>query len=207
MKPKTARPKGRRPTKAQVKTRRRRVLLGGVVAGAVGVFAVAQLGIFDDPIKEITLPLRHEDIIVQQAADKDVDAALIAGVIYAESRFVDQTSHADARGLMQVTPDTAVGIEERSGGTTFDPETDLADPQINIQYGTYYLDELLTQYGGNEVAALAAYNAGPGNADAWGGSELEPDDIEFAETREYVDIVLTKREEYRKNYARELGLD
>ena len=77
----------------------------------VGVFAVARLGIFDDPIKEITLPLRHEDIIVQQAADKDVDAALIAGVIYAEYRFVDPTSEAGARGLMQITPGTANEID------------------------------------------------------------------------------------------------
>ena len=170
---------------------------------AVGIW---QLGFFDDTIREVTLPLRHEDIIRQQAADQDVEAELIAAVIYAESGFVDQTSHAGARGLMQVTPETANGIEQRSGGTTFDPETDLSDPQINIQYGTYYLDELLVKYGGNEVAALAAYNAGPGNVDDWGGAELEAEDIEFAETREYVEKVLTKRDEYRKNYADELGL-
>ncbi len=150
-----------------------------MAAVALAVVAVWRLGLLDEPIKEVTLPLRHEDIIRQQAADKGVEAELIAAVIYAESRFVDQTSHADARGLMQVTPDTANGIEQRSGGTTFDPETDLSDPQINIQYGTFYLDELLTTYGGNEVAALAAYNAGPGNADAWGGSELEVEDIQF----------------------------
>ena len=203
----TARPKRRRQTQAQAKVRRRRALLGGVLAAAVGVFAVAQLGIFDEPIKEITLPLRHEDIIVQQAADKDVDAALIAGVIYAESRFVDQTSEAGARGLMQITPGTANEIEQRSGGTTFDPATDLSDPQINIQYGTYHLRELLDLYGGNEVAALAAYNAGPGKVDDWGGAGIEAEQIGYPETREYVDTVLTKREEYRKNYARELGLD
>lgn len=187
--------------------RRRRLIAGGLVAGVAGVLAVTQFGVFDETVREITLPLRHEDIIRQQAADKGVDASLIAAVIYAESRFVDQTSRADARGLMQVTPDTANGIEQRSGGTTFDPDTDLSDPQINIQYGTYYLDEMLDRYGGNEEAALAAYNAGPGNADAWGGSSLETGDIEFAETREYVETVLTKREEYRHNYARELGLD
>jgi soluble lytic murein transglycosylase len=198
--------KGRGPTRAQAKTRRRRFLAGGAVAAVVGVLAVTQFGIFDDTVKEITLPLRHEDIIRQQAADKDVDAALIAGVIYAESRFVDQTSEAGARGLMQITPGTANEIEQRSGGTTFDPDTDLADPQINIQYGTYHLRELLDLYGGNEVAALAAYNAGPAKADEWGGSELEVDQIGYPETREYVDIVLTKRDEYAKNYADELGL-
>src|SRR4030095_10660074 len=105
---------------------------------------------------------------------KNVDASLIAAVIYAESRFQDQTSHAGARGLMQITPDTANDIERRSGGTTFEVK-DLSDPQINISYGTYYLRELLQRYDGNKVAALAAYNAGPGNADAWGGSDMSAD--------------------------------
>jgi soluble lytic murein transglycosylase len=190
----------------EAQARRRRWIAIAVGVAIVGGVAHWRLGVFDEPIREVTLPLRHEDIIRQQAEEKGVEAELIAAVIYAESRFVDQTSHAGARGLMQVTPDTANGIEQRSGGTTFDPDTDLSDPQINIQYGTYYLAELLARYGGNEVAALAAYNAGPGNADAWGGSELEIEDIEFAETRHYVENVLTKRDEYRKNYARELGL-
>ena len=193
--------------KAQAaRVRRRRLVVALVVVAAVVGIGVWQSGLFDETIREVTLPLRHEDIIRQQAEDKDVDADLIAAVIYAESRFVDQTSHADARGLMQITPDTANGIEQRSGGTTFDPDTDLSDPQINIQYGTYYLDELLVKYGGNEVAALAAYNAGPGNADAWGGAELEVEDIEFGETREYVKTVLEKRDEYNDNYGDELGL-
>ena len=162
---------------------------------------------FEETIREVTLPLRHEDIIRQQADDKDVDAELIAAVIYAESRFTDQTSSAGARGLMQITPTTANEIERRSGGTTFDPGSDLADPQINIQYGTYHLRELLDLYGGNEVAALAAYNAGPGKVDDWGGAGLETDAIAYPETREYVDEVLTKRDEYREHYADELGLD
>ena len=79
---------------------------------AVGLGAVVGLLIslpskLDRAILEVTLPLRHDDIIRQQSNDKGVDAALIAAVIYAESRFHDQTSHAGARGLMQVTPETA----------------------------------------------------------------------------------------------------
>ena len=58
----------------------------------------------DEAVQEVTLPLRHDDIIRQQAADKDLDPSLIAAVIYAESRFRDATSHAGARGLMQITP-------------------------------------------------------------------------------------------------------
>jgi soluble lytic murein transglycosylase len=155
-------------------------------------------------IQELTLPLRHEDIIRQQAREKDVDAALIAAVIYSESKFSDQTSSAGARGLMQITPETAKDVERHSGGTTF-KVGDLSDPEINIRYGTFRLRELLDRYGGDEVAALAAYNAGPGNVDSWGGSELTLDGIPFPETRAYVEEVLAKRRAYRDKYARELG--
>jgi len=160
---------------------------------------------FGEAVREVTLPLRHDDIIRQQAEEKDVPADLIAGVIYEESRFRDQTSEAGARGLMQITPDTADTIEKLSGGSTFEYD-DLADSDLNIRYGTFYLRHLLDRYGGNEAAALAAYNAGPGNADAWGGSELEVENIGFEETRNYVENVLERRDEYRKNYGDELGL-
>ena len=186
--------------------RRRRLAIGAsvVAAGvAVGV-ALGVFGKFDDVIQELTLPLRHEDIIRQQARDKDVDASLIAAVIYAESRFSDQTSHAGARGLMQITPLTAREIEKLSGGSTFEID-DLSDPDLNIRYGTFYLRELLDRYDGNEVAALAAYNAGPGNVDEWGGAALTVEDIRLDETRGYVDEVLDKQRAYRDEYGRELG--
>ena len=73
----------------------------------------------DDAIKEFTLPLRHEDVIRQQARDKNLDPALIAAVIYRESKFRDQTSHAGAKGLMQILPETAHFIARTSGGTEF----------------------------------------------------------------------------------------
>ncbi|HEU4600027.1 MAG TPA: lytic transglycosylase domain-containing protein, partial [Solirubrobacterales bacterium] len=136
--------------------------------------------------------------------EKEVDAALIAAVIYAESKFSDQTSSAGARGLMQITPDAAKHIEKQSGGTTFEL-SDLADPELNIRYGTFLLAELLDRYDGDEAAALAAYNAGPGNADQWGGANLNVEDIEFPETRAYVEEVLEKKREYRREYATELG--
>jgi len=183
-----------------------RLIALGVVIVAVGliVVGIARLD-FGETIAELTLPLRHEDIIRQQAEEKDVPADLIAAVIYQESRFVDQTSSAGARGLMQITPDTADTIETLSGGETFVYE-DLADPELNIRYGTFYLRHLLDRFEGNEVAALAAYNAGPEQAEAWGGSGMDEDDIEFTETQEYVDSVLQKRDEYEKNYGGELGL-
>ena len=177
-----------------------------VAIGLVGMLALAISRIdFGEAIREVTLPLRHDDIIRQQAAEKGVPADLIAAVIYEESRFHDQTSTAGARGLMQITPETSELIEKLSGGETFVFD-DLANPDLNIRYGTFYLRYLLDRYGGNAAAALAAYNAGPGNADAWGGSGLELDDIEFEETRNYVENVLERQKEYRKNYGDELGL-
>ena len=180
---------------------------------AVAVLLVLALGTIaflilrddaDELITEVTLPLRHDDIIRQESRQHGVDAALIAAVINAESGFRDQTSSAGARGLMQITPETAEDIERNSGGTTFEVE-DLADPDVNIGYGSFYLRELLNRYANNEVAALAAYNAGPGNVDEWGGSSLELGDIEFPETVAYVETVLDKRGAYREKYARELG--
>ena len=175
-----------------------------LVVGAGAAFAITRLDL-GEAIREVTLPLRHDDIIRQQAAEKDLDPALIAGVIYAESRFRDLTSHAGARGLMQVTPATAEAIAQKSGGTAFVTE-DLTDPDINIRYGTYHLRDLLDAYSGNLVAALAAYNAGSGNVDQWGGVALELDDIRFPETRAYVEEVLSKRDEYRENYGDDLGI-
>jgi len=185
---------------------RRTLVIGGtlLVAG-LGVFLLLNSGRFQRTLEEFTLPLRHEDIIRQQAADKGVPADLIAAVIYSESRFRDQTSHAGARGLMQITPATAKLIERLSGGQTFKFE-DLSNPDINIRYGTYYLRYLIDKFGDNVVAALAAYNAGETNVTAWGGSSLQVDDIPFPETRGYVEDVLDKRVEYARHYRHELGL-
>jgi soluble lytic murein transglycosylase len=187
------------------RSRRKTILVAGALAVLVAAVVVATSDSLLDKIREVTLPLRHEDIIRQQAKQKDVPADLIAGIIYAESRFRDQESHAGARGLMQVTPQTAELIEDLSGGSTFEAD-DLSDPDINIRYGTFYFRYLLDKFDGNLVAALAAYNAGETNVASWGGSELRREDIRFDETRDFVDEVLEKREDYREHYAEELGL-
>jgi soluble lytic murein transglycosylase len=206
----TTRATARRRSASRARTRRR-LLLGFVLAAIAAVVAVSLMPRAKDAVQELTLPLRHEDIIVQQAREKKVPADLIAGVIYAESRFSDQTSHAGARGLMQITPDTAETIATSTGGVNFRQE-DLADPQVNISYGTWYLRNLLDRYGENVVLALAAYNAGQGNVDGWisearaKGEPLTIEAIPFAETRGYVHSVLEARADYREKYARQLGL-
>src|ERR1700760_2409358 len=198
-----------RPSTASRKAARRRQVLRRRLFLAVGLAAVivAVLSLVhpvEHGVQEIKLPPRHEDIIRQQAADKHVDAALIAAVIYTESHFRDQTSHAGATGLMQLLPSTADYIARKSGGTRF-TRSDLATPQINIAYGTWYLRYLLQKYHGNVVLTLAAYNAGEGKVDEWrraaaarGERFRVADHIPFQETRDYVHRVLSARTEYRR---------
>ena len=206
-----ARSKTRRNTSSKGRRRsqrgRRALVIGGtLLVGALGGFLLVNSDRFQRTLEEVTLPLQHEDIIRQQAAEKDVPADLIAAVIYAESKFRDQTSSAGARGLMQLTPATAQHIANVSHGINFKVD-DLSNPDVNIRYGTFYLHYLIQKFGDNEIAALAAYNAGETNVAAWGGSSLRLDDIAFPETRDYVENVLEKRDEYARHYHHELGLD
>jgi soluble lytic murein transglycosylase len=201
----------RRPQRARARRRRFLLAILAVAAAACGAVAVVQSGTLEDAVREITLPLHHEDIIRQQAADKELDPALIAAVIYEESRFRDQTSHAGARGLMQITPDTAAFIAKRSGGVLFE-QSDLATPQINIAYGAWFLRYLIDHYDGNETLAVAAYNAGQTNVDRWveeaGGPESfdSARHIPFPETRAYVQNVEERRSDYSERYGEELEL-
>ena len=183
----------RRPRSRRWLGRRRLALLATVVLSTIAATAVLSPWA-DKAVKEVTLPLRHDDVIRQQAADKRLDPALIAGVIYVESRFRDQTSHAGAKGLMQLMPGTADYIATKSGGTEFE-QGDLADAQINISYGSWYLRYLQEKYHGNVILTLAAYNAGEGAVSTYGG--VPP----YAETQAYVAKVLVLHERYSEALA------
>jgi soluble lytic murein transglycosylase len=188
--------------------RRRITALAALAAIAVGTILLVPL--VRRAIEHFELPLQYASIIRQQAAQKHLDPALIAAVIYAETRFRPRTSPTGAEGLMQIEPATARFLAHRSGGYLFNV-SDLATPQVNIAYGSYYLRYLMNVYGGSKVLALAAYNGGETNVDNWltaartNHTRFTINTIPIAETRAYVSEVLDKQHAYRTKYARQLG--
>ena len=147
--------------------------------------------------QRIRYPLHYEQIVRGHARNYRLDPALLAAVIYQESKFqADAKSSSGAIGLMQLQPDTAKGIAIRTGGSRFQM-SDLYNAEINIRYGSWYLRHLLDKYG-DEKLALAAYNAGQQNVDTW---RSEGKGIQFSETREYVDRVEHLKGVYRRAYG------
>jgi soluble lytic murein transglycosylase len=172
-----------------------------VAAAAAGV-AVWVVSSQPEWYQRVRYPLRYEAIVRAHARNYDLPPALLAAVIYAESKFdASARSGAGAVGLMQLLPDTAQGIAERTGGHGF-VQSDLLDPEINVRYGAWYLRHLLDRYDGDVPTALAAYHAGQGNVDGWRRRGVG---IQFPETRAYVQRVLDAEQVYADAYADELG--
>ena len=179
----------------------RRVFLALVVL-AVPLAAVALYVFHTEPTwyERVRYPLHYSSIVRQQSREKGLDPALVAAVIYQESRFHSNArSSSGAVGLMQLKPETAEGIALRTGGTAF-RVSDLTNPAINIRYGAWYLQNLFEKYR-NERLVLAAYNAGQGNVDRWLANGEE---IGFAETRAYVDSVARLKRVYREAWRDQL---
>src|ERR1017187_4786549 len=183
--------------------------LGTIAAVALTALFVALI-VSGHAVRKVGLPLTDASVIRTQAAEKHLDPALIAAVIYAETKFDPRPSPAGAEGLMQILPATAYFIAHLSGGSRF-TASDLATPSINVAYGSYYLRYLLDHYNGNEMLAVAAYNGGLANVDSWvaqanaAGRPLTIDAIPFPETRASVQRVLEAQREYRSTYGRQLG--
>jgi soluble lytic murein transglycosylase len=141
---------------------------------------------------------------------------MIHAITRQESRF-DQgaVSHAGARGLMQLMPGTA---RETAGkiGTAYRPEAITGDPAYNILLGSTYYSNLVDQWGGNHVLAVASYNAGPGNVRKWINANGDPrlpgadiirwiEEIPIFETRNYVQRVLENAVVYDRLRPRTAG--
>jgi peptidoglycan lytic transglycosylase len=172
----------------------RRIVVGSVLVAFVACLVGFYVIVAEPPwFERIRYPLRYSEYVRVHARENRIDPALLAAVIYQESKFnAGAESKSGAIGLMQLTPATAHGIAVRTGGSQF-RTADLLNPEINIRYGAWYLANLFRKYG-DERLVLAAYNAGQGNVDRW---RAEGKPVEFPETRAYVSRVEHLKTVYR----------
>ena len=161
----------------------------------------------DDSIEKKSHSVEYLDTVEVYAESYSVPKELILAVIKTESKFKsDAVSSKGAVGLMQIQPETFVWLCEKNSDTSNDPNL-LYTPDVNIRYGTYYLDMLYSEFGSWETV-LAAYNAGPANVRKW---LKDPEysengvltNIPFKETREYVEKVLEAKNKYTELYFEE----
>ncbi len=151
-----------------------------------------------------------DPIIVNVARNEGVDPFLIRALIWRESRF-DPLTHgnADEHGLMQVTPDVGQLWAKVNKVDNYNDDR-LYDPETNIRVGTWYLNRSIKRWSQTDdpiTFALAEYNAGHSNALKW-VDPLAPlshtaflDRITYPGTRKYVEVILSKREQYSRDFA------
>lgn len=172
------------------------VILLAVVAGSFAYVNSTEPTWYE----RIRYPLRYSEYVRVHAREHGLDPALLAAVIYQESKFNPSAkSSSGAIGLMQLTPSTAHGIAIRTHGSAFHT-SDLYNAEINIRYGAWYLHDLFAKYH-SERLVLAAYNAGQGNVDRW---RAEGKPIQYSETRAYVERVEHLKRVYAKAWRSKL---
>ncbi len=152
-------------------------------------------------------PLAFWPEITTHTRDSSTDPFLILSLMRQESMFDPSArSPADARGLMQLLPSTAVRTARLIGKPPPSAD-DLYDPDLNITIGIAHFRHLLDQYGGDSIRSLAAYNGGENAVARWdrqfGGTEPDEwvESITYRETRSYVKKVLSNRVKYRQLYV------
>jgi soluble lytic murein transglycosylase len=169
-------------------------------------------------------PISYQTEIQQAATDAHVEPLLVASVIRVESKFKKaDVSHAGAVGLMQLMPQTAQWIEQQAKQANDNDaalnhlrdasgKLQLDVPSVNIQLGSWYIHYLMIQFNGNQVAAIAAYNAGPKRvgqwlkSGQWNGQLDTITDIPVGETRHFVDRVFYNYALYQRIYANDKNL-
>lgn len=166
---------------------------------------IIMVGLSINTIAKRIYPLNYKDYILIYSDRYNVDPNLVAAIISVESKFnKDVVSSKGAIGLMQILPETSVWISEQNDMKEFDKKM-LYKPEINIEMGTWYINNLYNQFQDIDLA-LAAYNGGSGNVSKWLKNEKYSEDgktldiIPFKETKEYVEKVKFKRKVYKYLY-------
>ncbi|HEX2211773.1 MAG TPA: transglycosylase SLT domain-containing protein, partial [Longimicrobium sp.] len=165
-------------------------------------------GEWDARLLRVVFPFPFADLVRDEAKRANVDPYLLAGLIRQESSFNPKArSWVGATGLSQIMPATGQWLAPGAGVSNFDVSL-LTVPEINLRMGARYLRDQLRRYGGKRDLALAAYNAGPSRADRWrrelgygGDPDAFRERIPFAETREYVQLVLRNSVIYHRLYG------
>ena len=208
-------PKRRRRRRARNYLARRLMLLA-IALVAVGALLCAGLYFSERlnlnlRLRREVYPVRYEEFIRASAEENAIPPAYIAAVILAESSYDAQAvSYADARGLMQLLPSTAVWIAGRLGESDTYTEEALFDPETNIRYGSWYLGFLMNRYNGDMRCSTAAYHAGQGTVDNWLSDARYSEDgqtlavIASNATNTYVSRVLKNYEKYSEIYKEEI---
>jgi len=178
------------------------------ILGAARVIALSGSPLMEVPVflRQLAYPTYFDDLVEAEASERAVDPLLVYSVIRQESLFQSHVSSwASARGLMQVIPPTGEWIAMRLGWSDFS-SADLYLPYVSVKFGTYYLQQQLLAFDGDVVSALAAYNAGPGNAARWReiAGQNDPDLIyalvDVEETQRYLERILQNRAVYYLTY-------
>jgi soluble lytic murein transglycosylase len=158
------------------------------------IAAAASLGEYDD--LSIRYPLPYQETFESFSTQASIASTWAYGIARSESLFMrDVKSRAGAIGLMQLMPATGRDVAKNIN-LPYSGLATLVDPESNIRLGTTYLGQMAQRYGGNQVLATAAYNAGPHRVDAWLPEKGTIDarvwieNIPFNETRKYVKRVL-----------------
>ncbi len=156
--------------------------------------------------QRLAYPTYFADLIEAEAAERGIDPLLLYAIVRQESLFeASATSSAAAHGLMQVIPATGEWIATRLGWQDYRREL-LYRPYVSIKFGTYYLWSALQMFDGNLLAALAGYNAGPGNAARWWERANGDDDqffvrITLSEPQVYIQRIVAYYATYRRLYG------
>ncbi len=177
------------------------------IRAAARLVALSKAPLPDAPryVQELVYPLPYYDLVMSASQTFDLDPALFYALIRQESLFwAPAVSHVGASGLTQIMPSTGRSAAAQLNMTDF-TIADLQRPRISLYLGAYILSQELQRSNGNDFWALAAYNAGPGNASFWwelanGDPDLFAELISFRETQRYVRAITVQAHHYRRLY-------
>lgn len=187
------------------KSRRLRGIIALVLLIAILVAGVSYVKNY---VEKSMYPIEYSEYIKKYSDEFNLDPWLVISVIWVESKFdTHALSSKDAKGLMQVTPQTGEWAFEKLKLNGYEDDL-LYDPEINIRIGCWYLNNLRTEFNGDMSLVIAAYNGGSGNVAKWLKDTRYSEDgetlneIPFPETKNYVEKVFNTYDKYKEIYER-----